>query len=223
MNALRAVLARARREDDGLTLVELIVSGTITVLLMAMITTLFVRTLQVNGSVLATATTTNQAKVEFDRLQSVVRLAVDTDVRQAPDLVTEPAGGVGNVLIVKSRRTQGAVANASTWRCVGWYVDGTGKLRSIQGPAGVANPKTRTNPATWPVAADGVRTRSGSYTFTALEADPGTPAWYPGSVGVNMIFEAQTATVPVKLAATIAPRRQLQLDGEVSGGSSCVP
>jgi len=210
-------------DDRGITLVELIVSGAITVMLLAMIATLFVRTMQVNGSVLGTATTTNDAKVQFDRLQSLVRLAVDTDVRKAPDLVNEPSGGVGDVLIIKARQNQGAVASAGTWKCVGWYLDTTGKLRSIQGPASASTPVTRTSPSTWPVAVDGVTTHAGASTFTALESDPGTPAWYPGSVGVVMTFEEAEAHVPVKLAATIAPRRQLQLDGEVSGGSSCTP
>lgn len=223
MSTAHATRCRPRCDERGLTLVELLVSSMISILLLALIGSLFIRTLLVQDEVQATTTTTNDAKVQFDDLQTSVRLAVETDVRSAAAMTTVPASGRGDVLVVKSRKNEGAVTAVSTWRCVGWYLASDGSLRRKSVAAqSTGTPATATDPSTWPVVATDVSGISGTSPFLLLDPAADVDAWYPGSVTVNLHFEADRSNTPVTLSSTIAPRRQLQLDGEVPGGVKCV-
>lgn len=220
---MRRRLAAARHHDGGFTLVELIVSSAVGILLLTMVGVLLVSTLKVQRQVLATTSTTNQAKLEFSSIEAATRLAVDTNVRSAANLSVAPASGQGNVLILKSRVNQGAVTAVSTWQCIGWYLaaDGTLRRAKSQGQAS-GTPATAASPSTWPVVATGVTSISGSSPFVQLEADPSVSSWYPGSIVMNLQFLSSQSKVPVRMTSTIAPRRQLQLDGETPGGVPCV-
>lgn len=206
----------------GMGLVELLVASMLSVFMLALIGTLFIRAMRVNTAVRATTTTTNQARLQFDSIQEAIRLAVETDVRvgTAPSVV--PAGGAGDVLIVKSRANQGDVTAASTWRCMGWYLSPDGTLRAISGPAVASgSPVTGTDPSTWPVVVQGVTATPGHSAFVAQDPDVNVESWYPGSVTVSLHFESPNANVPVSVMTTVSPRRQLQLDGEIPGGVAC--
>jgi len=223
ISALRSRLRRTTAGDQsGMSLIELIVASAISVIMLAIIGSLFVRTMQTQASVTDTAYTSNNAKVVFDDLQAAVRLAVDTDVRVPTAMTVDPTDGKGTVLVVKSRANQGAVTLPTTWRCIAWYLDPSNALHKLVKPAqATGTPPTSVNPAAWPVVARGVKTISGSSPFVALEPDPTAEAWYPGSVSAALTFREGTSKVPVTLASTIVPRRQLQLDGEIPGGVPC--
>jgi hypothetical protein len=215
--------ARHAGAESGMTLVELIVSSAIAVVLLTFFGSILISSLRVQNDVLGTTSTTNEAKVQFDALEQAARLAVETDVRDASAMSTEPASGEGNVLILKSRVNQGAVTNVHTWQCVAWYLDGSGNLHKVRAAAQTSGtPVTATNPSTWPVVVDGVDGVSGSAPFTLLEADPAVASWYPGTVSVALEFRVAQSKVAVSLTSEISPRRQLQLDGEIPGGVPCV-
>jgi type II secretory pathway pseudopilin PulG len=213
---------RAARGEDGMTLVELIVSSMLTVFMMTLVGTLFIRSMDANAAVRATTVTTNEARIQFDEIQRAIRLAVETDVRVGTAPAVVPADGRGDVLIVKTRLNEGDVANASTWRCMGWYVDSAGNLRGVKDTTiATGTPQTALDPATWPVISPGVTAIAPRSPFLAHDPDVDVEAWYPGSVGVNLRFEVTDANVPVHVETTVAPRRQLQLDGETPGGQRC--
>lgn len=213
---------RAARGDDGMSLVELIVSSMLTVFMLTLIGSLFIRSMDANAAVRATTVTTNEARLQFDEIQRAIRLAVETDVRVGTAPATVPADGRGDVLIVKSRLNEGNVTDASTWRCLGWYVDAAGDLRGVKDTTiATGVPLTATDPTTWPVISRGVTPIDGTSAFLAHDPDVDVEAWYPGSVGVNLHFEVTDSNVPVNVTTTVAPRRQLQLDGEIPGGQRC--
>ncbi len=223
MNArVRAVL---NSDDSGLSMVELIVSSLISVILMALVASLFIRTIETQQSVDATAVTTNDAKLAFDEMQNSIRLAVETEVRVASSMSVTPTDGRGDVLVLKSRRTEGAVTDRNTWRCVAWYLAPDAKLHRLvvaPPPASGTAPMLAAAPSTWPVVATGVTAVTGRPAFLALDPSPDVSAWYPGSVGVALTFRSGSSKIPVDLESTIAPRRQLQLNGEIPGGVRCV-
>lgn len=219
MSAPRAQVPAPHDDERGLTLVELLVTMLISSFFLVLVVSLFVRTLDVQNSVLSTTSTSNDAKVAFDALESGVRRAVTTDVRLATAMSTEPGDGRGDVLIVKSRVNEGAVGSVATWRCMGWYLDGAKNLRAITGPAvATGTPKTHTAPSTWPVVARNV-TKVGASAFLAQDADVATEQWYPGSVVAALEFTPVRSDIPVKLTSTVVPRRQL--NGLTPGGLPC--
>jgi type II secretory pathway pseudopilin PulG len=208
-----------------MTLVELIVAGAISVMLLALVASLFIRTIQTQQVVDSAAANANEAKLAFDDMQSSVRLAVQTDVRSSTNMTAVPTGGRGDVLVVKSRRNEGAVTDRGTWRCVAWHLASDGKLhRFVVAPvpaSGVA-PARASAPADWPVVASGVTAGGGQPPFRALDVSPSVPAWYPGSVTLDLTFRAGEGKIPVGLQSTIAPRRQLLDAGVTPGGVPCV-
>ncbi len=219
---LRAAL-RADRPDAGLSMVELIVASMMSIVMLGIIGSLFIKTMQTQASVTDTTSTSNNAKIVFDDLQASVRLAVETDVRVSSAMSVEPTDGRGDVLVLKTRANQGEVGAVSTWRCVAWYLDGGNTLHKLVKPAQASGtPPTSVNPASWPVVARGVSAISGSSAFVALEPAVDAEAWYPGSVAAALTFSEGDPHVPVTLSSTIVPRRQLQLDGEIPGGMPCV-
>lgn len=222
---VRRRLDVARRDDRGMTLVELIVSGMISVILLALVGSLFIRTVQTQISVKAAAATTNDAKLAFDEMQNSIRLAVETEVRVSTAMGTPPGDGKGDVLVLKSRRTEGAVTERATWRCVAWYLAPDKKLHRLvvaPPPASGTSPMLVSAPSTWPVVATNVTPVPSKPAFLALDPDPDVSAWYPGSVGLALTFKSSSSKIPVDLESTIAPRRQLQLNGEIPGGVRCV-
>lgn len=213
---------RAARGQDGMSLVELIISSMLTIFMLTLIGSLFMRSMDANAAVRATTVTTNEARLQFDEIQRAIRLAVETDVRVGTAPTVVPSDGRGDLLIVKSRLNEGNVTSASTWRCMGWYVDPDGNLRGVKDKTiASGTPATATNPATWPIITRGVTALAPSSAFLAHDPDADVEAWYPGSVGVSLLFEVADANVPVNVATTVAPRRQLQLDGEIPGGQRC--
>ncbi|ASR54478.1 PilW family protein [Cellulomonas sp. CW35] len=223
---LRTRVRRAVREDRadaGFSMVELIVASMMSIIMLGIIGSLFIKTLQTQGAVTDTTTTSNNAKVVFDELQAAVRLAVETDVRSSTSMAVEPTDGRGDVLILKTRQNQGEVASTGTWRCVAWYLDADDQLHKITRPAQASGtPATSVNPASWPIVARGVAAISGASPFVALEPAVDAEAWYPGSIQAALTFREGDSRVPVDLSSTIVPRRQLQLDGETPGGMPCV-
>ena len=217
---------RDRREeasgDEGLSLVELLVATMLSLFLLVLIGGLFIRSMEANASVRATTAGTNAARVQFDAIQQAVRLAVETDVRTGATYTVVSGSGEGDLLVVKTRRNEGVVGAASTWRCMGWYLAADGTLRAVSAPtpaSGIA--KTATDPASWPVVAEDVDTIGSEPAFVAHDPDPDVEAWYPGSVALALRFEPQDGNAPVNVSTTVSPRRQLQLDGEIPGGVKC--
>ena len=209
-------------DDSGLSLVELLVATMLSLFLLALIAGLFIRSMQANASVRATTAGTNAARVQFDAIQQAVRLAVETDVRAGATYTVASASGEGDLLIVKTRRNEGVVAAAATWRCMGWYLTPDGTLRALSRPtptSGVA--ATAGDPASWPVVAQDVTRLGSAPPFVAHDPDPDVEAWYPGSVTLALRFEPDDGNAPVNVSTTVSPRRQLQLDGEVPGGVKC--
>ena len=214
--------ASTRADDAGFTMVELIVASMISIIMLTIIGSLFLKTIQTQSAVTDTTQTSNDAKVVFDDLQAAVRLAVETDVRSSSAMGVEPLDGRGDVLILKTRATQGAVLDVATWRCVAWFLDASDQLHKRTVPAQSSGvPATAVDPAAWPVVARGVKALGTGTPFTALEPAVDAEAWYPGSIVASLTFRDGSSRVPVDLASTIVPRRQLQLDGEVPGGVSC--
>lgn len=222
---LRARLSGARQDDRGMTLVELIVAGTISVVLLALVASLFIRTVRTQQVVDDAAANANDAKLAFEDMQASIRLAVEIDVRSSADMTTVPSNGRGDVLVLKSRRNEGTVTDRGTWRCIAWYVAPDGALHRLvvaPPPASGTQPMRASQPVSWPVVASNVSAVGSLPPFHSLDPDADVAAWYPGSVSMALTFRAGEGRIPVDLRSTIAPRRQLQVDGAIPGGVSCV-
>lgn len=215
--------APERPRDEGMTLVEILVASMLSLFLLALVGGLFIRSMQANAAVRATTEGTNAARVQFDAIQQAVRLAVETEVRTGATFTTPGGSGGGDLLIVKTRRTEGLVGDNATWRCMGWYLAGDGTLRaaSVPTPPVGSTPVTATDPTAWPVVAEDVEVLGANPAFIAHDPSPDVEAWYPGSVSIALRFEPQDGNAPVNVATTVSPRRQLQLDGEIPGGAKC--
>ncbi len=148
MNALAALRDRlrdARRADEGMSLVELLVYSVILGIVMVLIGSLLINGLTTQRDVSGRTQAVNTMQNAF--------AAVERSVRNA-------SGGyvdAGGTLLVVRERTAASVAAADDWRCVGYYLDeSAGVLRRIlddsgtQTAAALAAPNAATVAGTWP-------------------------------------------------------------------------
>jgi Tfp pilus assembly protein PilW len=86
---MRRVSTRLRGEESGLTLVELLVSGLLTVLMLVMASTMFIQTAQITANSTQTSNSNNDASNIANELTSVLRVA--TTLAKSGQAVPDPA------------------------------------------------------------------------------------------------------------------------------------
>jgi len=175
-------MTAARRRDDGLTLVELIITMAISSVVLLIIGGLFVSTVLAERTV-------RDASLTATQVQSAVR-GISDGVGNASHLqLTNPTGS-DQLLVVRSA---GNGATAS-WGCEAWYFDAAKGIvrRSTSAPGAPIVAPDSTQLATWPVVMTGIAPTSGSgiFVLTGNEVDIG--------------FTARTQDQVVRIVTTVA-------------------
>ncbi|MDN4481675.1 PilW family protein [Demequina muriae] len=189
---------RNDRDDDGFTLVELIVYSVLLILIMGIAATLFIQMLTVQRDVTAMADANNTAQVTFAELERDLRNAGWANVSHSGDLLV--------------MRTRVATAGADNLdRCVGYYVDeAAGALRRTTSQAGTSAALAASSPgalstatATWPVSRDGMSAVGSGRVF-----GPADQTYAKGGL-ISLSLEAATieGRDPVVLDKSIALRQ----------------
>lgn len=143
-----------RRDEEGFTLVELIIYSALFVGVVIIVGSLLINTLRGDTLVRDSATATQTAQL--------ITRSFKPSIANASDLQRTLTAGNGELVVA---HTLGGQATP-TWRCDAWFYDpsGDGSIYWKSGPAGVAIPVPTTY-AGWTKLADGVRPR-GSRVFT---------------------------------------------------------
>lgn len=173
-----------RRDDTGLTLIELMITCLILSLVLLAITGVTISILTTQRTVAAVTTTTSTAQAAADQIAAGIRNA--SDVR-----LTTPTGS--DQLLVVRTADRGSTLS---WSCRAWYYSATeGSIRSTRtSGASIAAP-TSTQLATWTVVIEDVVPRSGSTIFTVV------------SGGISLAFDARIdASTPVVIETTAVKR-----------------
>lgn len=201
--------SRVDRSDDGVTLVELIVYVVLLAVIVGLVATFFIRSLDVQRTVLTTGNANNTAQVAFSGIERDVRNAAQDGVRAD-----------GNLLVLYSG---GGEAGAASWKCKAWYFvpsassGQSGKLYTTS-----KDPRTKIavtsstfaagTPAGWTLAVDGV-----------VPSTPSTPIFSGGSLtGVVASMVVTRTGNPsdidaVALETTALPRPQGVSAGDNGG------
>lgn len=163
-----------RPDDDGVTLVELIVYVVIAALVTGLMAGIFINGLRSQTSATDRDTATGKAGIVTNSLQTSLRNAT----------AVSPATGTGNTLIAV------VMTGASGWECRAWSLTATGNLVYKAAPSSFSVAST----AGWTVLASGVTgSFSGGKVFSSTSA---TQVQYSFSVTTS------ASTVPISGAVT---------------------
>jgi Tfp pilus assembly protein PilW len=91
---IRRALSRLRGEESGLSLVELLVSGMLTVIMLVMASTMFIQTAQITANSTQTSNSNNDASNIANEVTSVLRVA--TTLAKSGQAIPDPAIVSGN-------------------------------------------------------------------------------------------------------------------------------
>lgn len=139
----------AVREDEGASLVELLVYSMLLVGMMALVAVILIQTMWTNHHILKLNEASNQSQSQLEAIELAVRNASAVSVRDG-----------GNLLLVKRRST--LEASPASGVCSGWYFNpstnelhaahdsATGAARSIAAASNISAAST------WPVMIEGV-------------------------------------------------------------------
>ena len=148
----------ATRDDDGFTLVEMIVASMLFSLVFLVISGIVISTVMTQQTVTSVATSTTDAQLAATTIDERIRNSSEfqvTNVGTSDQLLVARVAGSGTTI---------------TWSCYGWYysaADG-GSIRMTNTAAGtkITTP-TSAQLASWTLLLDGVTPRSGTHVFTA--------------------------------------------------------
>lgn len=146
------------RDDEGFTLVEMIVASMLFSLVFLLISGVVITTITTQQTVTSVTTSTTDAQL--------VATTLDTRIRNSSEFQVTDVGTSDQLLVA---RVAGSGATM-TWSCYGWYysaADG-GSIRMTSTAAGtkITTPSS-SQLASWTLLLDGVTPRSGSHIFTA--------------------------------------------------------
>jgi len=187
-----------RGTDDGLTLVEMIVTVALTSVVLMFIGGLFISTFLAERIVSSSSVAASEAQVTVRSIGE--RVSSSSGLQ-----LTAPTAG-DQLLVVRSAGRDATI----TWVCNAWYYSGAeGVLYSTQTPAGtIIDAPSSTELGDWAVALSGVT--------------PTDPAGIFGGAGdeVTIAFRIATDGAPPVDISTAVTRPDVA-SGEIPGGSAC--
>ena len=205
--AQRVTELRARRDDSGVSLVELIIYSLLLSFVVFIAGGLLIQTLETQRDTTSLNEASNSAQVAVREMERGLRNAVE---------VRFPSAHGGNLLIIKTRVGDDP-ALASSWECRAWYYDAASdEIRYIEGPA-TGTPVTRgltapLNTSAWrTVLSNVVPTPNGASSYQVFESEA------LGGAKIKFDVLAETGHGRMSTATTVIPREQ----GTTIGGVSC--
>lgn len=198
-------MSRLRGQDDGFTLVELIVYSIILLIVMGIAATLFIRTLTAQRDTIAIAEANNLAQLTFNELEADLRNAIVAEI--AAD---------GDLLVLKTRNA--TAADTDAWRCIGYYLSGdTGELRRNVSTSGaetiaaldaVATGSVGSVTSDWTVAREGFSTGGAARAFGTTDGI----VQVSRLVRMTLSVDTQNEHKPVTFTQNVALRPQTTTD-----------
>ncbi|WP_431218743.1 PilW family protein [Leifsonia xyli] len=175
--------ATETRDDEGFTLVELVIAAMILVLVLAVVGAMMSSLTSTSRTVDSMASTTTSAQLAAESVERGIRNSSDF-------LLTSPAG-TDQMLV--ARTAQGSTT--LTWKCVAWYYSAAdGSIRYTISPSAIATP-TSTTLAQWTLLAKGVTPNVGAGIFGGA-----TPTLTIGFTGQS------SGAGPVAINSTVVSR-----------------
>lgn len=171
--------------DDGFTLVELIVYGLLLVVVLGIVGSIMISSLNIEQEVRASTESTTTAQLAAESIVAGVRNGTARELTS-----------VGDDQLLRIR-TAGGNPGTVTWHCAAWYYSpSTGTIRTtrtVDDTVGVPSPTAE--PLDWALIAEGVTTTDPSGEIFTATAD---------GVRLNFTAEAgQGATVVIDSSATL--------------------
>lgn len=195
------IAARARRDDAGFTLVELIVYCVILLVVMTIAGSIFLQIVRAQRDIGDMASANNEAQLTFKELERDVRNAAAIRIADG-----------GKLIVMRTRVASDS--NTDAWQCVGYYLDtGNEVLRVTRSSNSTATHNVlaqatsagiRTAASAWPVARDGFMAVGTTRPFGTIDGS----FVYPGSVNLRLAADSENGHDPVKLTKTVALRPQ---------------
>ncbi|RNE59217.1 PulJ/GspJ family protein [Cryobacterium tepidiphilum] len=178
------------RNDEGLTLIELLVAMMVSLVVLLIVGSLLVNTLKTERTVRTATQDTSSAQL--------VAKSVSQGVRNATDFWHSPAGSVPEILMARTQRTIDAGGNP-VWVCRAWsFADG--QVRTATSSTPIAKTQTAASVQSWTLLADGVEaTTAGSVALPVF-------AW--SGRKVDLALNVSTGTPEPTLIHTTAVSRQ---------------
>jgi prepilin-type N-terminal cleavage/methylation domain-containing protein len=174
------------RGDDGLTLIELLITVALFTMVLAVTGTMLVTSLKVQSGVDSLGTASNGAQLVARSLQRGIGNAS----------AFKAEGPTVDGQLLRARVAVPTTSGAPTWKCVAWYYSATAKtIRTTSSTAGMVAVPTTTTLATWSLLATRAQVASGA---TQVFTGAGTQLQLRLAVG------AGTAAGPVLVATTVA-------------------
>lgn len=199
---------RLRRDDSGVTLVEMLVYSLLLGLVFALVGGILVNSLTTQRDVRAMSETTSAGQVVIRSFDRVVRNATEMEI---------PAVFGGDLIIVKSRQVD-PTDDPDTWICRAWHFDeAAGELRTMSdsatGTPATVGLTTAVDSSGWVVAVDDVvRSTDGA-------GNPLPVFAMSDVVSASIRFDLETGKASNQLSFTSASTARPQ--GTTIGGSSC--
>ena len=190
MSALRRLAARTRDEDSGLTLIELLVTSLLLGIVVTVVGTIFISSLNVQQTVTGTTTSTTSAQSSAT--------TIDSSVRNASGYAVS-ASGADQLLVA---RVAGS-GTALSWSCVAYYYSSSaGTIRMTRGAVGtkITAPSAATL-ATWTLLSTSVTPRTGSTIFTDVDGTSLSVAYDVTGAGKKVAIQF-TSSRPIGVATT---------------------
>lgn len=171
------------RDDDGFTLVELVIAAMILVLVLAVVGAMMSSLSSTSRTVNSMTATTTSAQLAAESVERGIRNSSDF-------LLTSPSG---NDQFLVARTAQGT--STLTWTCVAWYYSAAdGSIRYTMSPSAIAAPTSTTLPQ-WTLLTRGVTPNIGTGVFGGA-----TPTLTIGFTGQS------SGAGPVAINSTVVSR-----------------
>ena len=174
------------RRDEGLTLIELLITVALFTVVLAVTGTMLLSTLKVQSGVDSLGSASNGAQLVARSLQRGIGNA-SAFKAEAPTVDGQ---------LLRARVAVPAASGTPTWKCVAWYYSATAKtIRTTSSTAGMVAVPTSTTLATWSLLASRAQVASG-----ATQVFTGAGSQLQVRLGVG----AGTAAGPVLISTTVA-------------------
>jgi prepilin-type N-terminal cleavage/methylation domain-containing protein len=174
------------RRDDGLTLIELLITVALFTMVLAVTGTILVSSLKVQSSVDSLGAASNGAQLVARTLQRGIGNA-SAFKAEAPTLDGQ---------LLRARVAVAGPSGAPTWRCVAWYYSATDKtIRTTSSGTAMVPVPTTTTLTTWTLLATRVRVADG-----ATQAFSGAGS----QLQVRLAIGAGSTASSVLVATTVA-------------------
>lgn len=187
MSRVSGAVAALRREQRGLTLIELLIAATVGLVVVGGATTMFIGGVRSQPRTAASVAAIQQARVTLERITRELRQGVEVPVAEADRLAI--------VTYVKAASCGGPAASTSTLCRVTYACGGSSCTRAVSEPDGSAPGAATT----------AVRGLSGASAVFSYEPS----ATEPGYVGVAFSFATSDGRSPVEISDGVSLRNDL--------------